>query len=188
MQPPAPIDSTDPAWRLFVALAGARRRLAPNATLRGRIVRAALQGLADGLDSIYTRFAPPHDDPDEPVSAVLAAPAQSVSEPCGSFDGPQSGPVRGRLVLLWGWVFDRASADEPGIHSVGVYLDGLFKGTATCGLVRHDVAEFYGPAAVRSGWQFALDLHGVPTGQHLLQVSALSAISQQETTFRHSIT
>jgi glycosyltransferase involved in cell wall biosynthesis len=133
---------------------------------------------------------PDDSGPDHPDDQVTAAPLPVdpyISDPVGSFEGPPSGAVSGRVVLLWGWVVDRASANGPGIHSVGVYLDDAFKGTATYGLPRHDVRDIIGSEALRSGWQFALDLKGTTPGPHIVRVSALSAISHQETSFSQSI-
>src|SRR6266568_5272103 len=105
-----------------------------------------------------------------------------VSQPRGNIDGPSSGTAARRLVLVWGWAIDQASASGPGVRDVRVYLDDVLKGTATYGVARHDVEDHFGPNFFKCGWRFALDLHGVATGPHTLSVRARSAESDLDTT------
>jgi glycosyltransferase involved in cell wall biosynthesis len=191
------MNATDPAWRLFVAFIGARRRWAPDGTLRGRAVNAVLRLLADAIDGLYVRFAhvepgvgPPAPEPQGPAPEPEPEPPPQhfyTTDPRGAVNGPPHGAQVRRFVLLWGWAIDAASQRGPGVHAVRIYLDGVFKGTATYGAPRHDVADPFGNQFLESGWTFALDLEGITAGAHTIQVEALSAISGQATTISHPV-
>jgi glycosyltransferase involved in cell wall biosynthesis len=172
------LSASEPEWRLFAALVGARRLVAPDGSVRGRLVHWVLERVADALDWAYARRMP--------VSA--APPGQGLSGPHGKIDGPESGSRVRAMSLLWGWALDSASPRGVGVTAVRVYLDGVWKGTATHGIRRHDVADQFGPAFTLCGWEFALDLHNVCPGPHMVQVAAYSSVSGQETTYEHPLT
>ncbi len=189
-QPPRrPVAATEPEWRLFAALVGARRILAPDGSRRGQLVHALLRRAVDALDWAYVRATP------APVSngtvvehdLVQAMAAPDLRGPLVKIDGPAPGAHARTMTLLWGWALDRASASDAGVSAVRVYVDGVWQGTATYGIDRHDVAQQFGHNVKRCGWQFALDLRNASPGPHTVQIAAYGSASGQETTCSHPL-
>lgn len=179
--PPAPVPANEAEWRLFAALVGFGRRLAPEGTLRRRILDSTLHCVVDALDWVYIRVA--HQPAPEPTPIEPPTDQGPVSGPHGTINGPAAGASAHSMSLLWGWAIDTRSPSGSGVTSVRVYLDGYWKGTATYGLTRRDVSDHFGEQFTHCGWEFALDLQHAAAGPHTVQVAAHSAVTGQETTY-----
>jgi glycosyltransferase involved in cell wall biosynthesis/SAM-dependent methyltransferase len=197
---PGPVASSETERRLIVAVLGAGRLAAPTGTRRRQVLHSVITGAVDALDWAYVRVRRPVlPDAPRPVAARAMptppqpqptnglATASALGEPLGKIDGPAPGASARVVTLLWGWALDRASTRGAGVTAVRVYLDGVWKGTATYGISRHDVAEQFGRQFTQCGWEFALDLQNVSPGLHTVQVAAYSSVAGQETTYSQSL-
>lgn len=183
--------------RLFATIVGAGRLIAPSGTRQRRVLRSVVTRFVDVVDWAYVRargqttpegLAPAKFAGSEAaLSEVQQHSVNGLGEPFGAINGPRPGtPVR-VVTLLWGWALDRASTTNVGVTAIRVYLDGVWKGTATYGLNRADVADQFGQQFRRCGWEFALDVQSVSPGPHTVQVAAHSSVSGLETTYSHPL-
>ncbi len=86
-----------------------------------------------------------------------------IFTPVGFFG--TNGATQG-IILVSGWTFD-----DTGVAQVGVFVDGIFAGTATYGFPRPDVQQAgYVEAPLECGFEFALDTTLLPNGMHTIEV------------------
>jgi hypothetical protein len=103
--------------------------------------------------------------------------------PFGSLDSPPNGAVLSKVASVAGWALA-----EDGVQSVSVYLDRRYIQAATLGIARQDVKTAFPqfPEAANSGWQSSLNLSGIASGPHLIQV-AIRTKAGAVTTFQSSV-
>jgi len=104
-------------------------------------------------------------------SAIYAlhqgVPAADIFTPNATVDAPTpNATISGTSASVTGWAFDNIALD-----SVEVYVDGVFRGAATLGGSRPDVAAAYPQIAPGdSGWSYALDTTALSNGAHAIVV------------------
>jgi hypothetical protein len=105
----------------------------------------------------------------------LAAAGTTGASPSGVIDSPQDWTTTSGDVQVSGWAIDQAAASGPGVDRVQVYVDGVYRGDATYGLSRTDLAAQYGPSFLRSGYQYQVAVAGLAPGSHIVEVRAHSS-------------
>lgn len=112
----------------------------------------------------------------------------------GALESPATGSKVGGSVQVKGWAVDKAASLGTGVQAVHVYLDGeqgqgFFLGAATYGEEREDVVKQLGEARFRpSGYTLSWDTSRVATGEHTLNVYALSAVTGRWEKFTSHVT
>lgn len=113
----------------------------------------------------------------------------------GALEQPAAGgKVGGTAVVISGWAADRATASGTGVQAVHVYLDGeqgqgFFLGAAEYGLPREDVARQVNDNRFRNvGYSLTWDASNVASGEHVLNVYALSAVTGRWEKFSSNVT
>jgi Big-like domain-containing protein len=75
--------------------------------------------------------------------------------------------MSGNNFQVSGWAFD-----DSDVSNVSVFVDGLFKGNATYGSNRADVANTWPHAPANIGWAFSLDSTQLTNGAHTITIHA----------------
>ncbi|HEY6390463.1 MAG TPA: glycosyl hydrolase family 17 protein [Bryobacteraceae bacterium] len=79
--------------------------------------------------------------------------------------------VKGSTLYVMGWAADTA-AGAP-VQSVTVFVDGASVGTATLGVARSDVANYYGRSDyTNSGWTLQMSTSALSVGAHTVTATA----------------
>jgi uncharacterized protein (TIGR03437 family) len=94
----------------------------------------------------------------------------------GSIDAPGYNVIYRGTVPFSGWVTNNDSS----ITSVGIYVDGAYRGAANYGLNRPDVCAIYAlsPNCPLVGWSYQFDTTSIADGTHILSIRATSANGQ----------
>jgi Bacterial Ig domain len=88
----------------------------------------------------------------------------------GDIHGADTLPASGNLYVS-GWAADTAKGAP--VDRVTVYVDGASAGSAMLGVVRQDVAKYYGRSDYsRSGWNFEMPASKLSPGPHTVTVTA----------------
>jgi hypothetical protein len=104
-----------------------------------------------------------------------------AGNPRMSIDTPASNQVVGTSFLVAGWATDLAAPSGPGVDAVDVWAYPVggaaprYLGRATTGGTRGDVAAFFGPKALQSG--YGLNVFGVPVGVYDIAVFMHSTVT-----------
>jgi hypothetical protein len=85
----------------------------------------------------------------------------------GLIEAPAPRVIAGSVVQALGWV-----VDFQGVNTIEVYVDGIFQGLATHGLIRPEITLLFPsyPEALGPGWIFLLDTTTLANGWHDLNV------------------
>ncbi|WP_160674324.1 Ig-like domain-containing protein [Clostridium sp. C8-1-8] len=92
---------------------------------------------------------------------------KTQKDPITYIDYPTQNINLSKNILVTGWALNGS-----GMKSVGVYLDDMFKGYATLGDMRPDVAAAYPgyPNGDRSGYKYTVDTANLSPGSHTIKV------------------
>jgi Big-like domain-containing protein len=95
-------------------------------------------------------------------------PASDIFPPMLTLDTPTANAtISGNNFQVSGWAFD-----DSDVSNVSVFVDGIFKGNATYGSNRADVANTWPHAPANIGWAFSLDSTQLTNGAHTISIHA----------------
>ena len=99
------------------------------------------------------------------------SPLPDTSVPIGSIDVPTNNAVLQGSRIFGGW-----AAQQSGIQSVGIYMDGQFVTNAELGVKRPDVLKAFPQfqAAMVTGWNIIIDTSKLTPGAHVFTVKIKS--------------
>lgn len=93
-------------------------------------------------------------------------------DPIGSIDGPSSGAlINSNEILISGW-----GTNDSKTEAVNIYIDGVFKSSATIGINREDVKNAYRnyQATQNSGYESKVNISSLSAGKHIIKVEVIA--------------
>jgi len=144
-----------------------------------------LSGAASGAHTIEVR---PRSTVTGATTSLVRGIKVSPSYPAGYIDTPAENSALTGTVRVAGWAIDQGATSGTGVDRVTIYVDGVYKGTATYGVVRADIAAGFGSSRfTNSGFSYDLNLAGLLPGTHVIEARARSTVGGVENVYRRTI-
>jgi len=111
--------------------------------------------------------------------------ASSIVMPLGTLDVPAANAtIAGANASISGWAFGKVA-----VAAVTIYVDGSFRGSATLGGARPDVAAAYpNLAPANCGWTYSLDTTSLANGAHEISIHVLDTSNNEAILLPVSVT